>query len=71
MINNRGKLFIVPYTRYGVIVMEYGKLTFGKKSDKKSILKQGFSWGANTLVWDEESEELVDEVEELRERAMN
>jgi len=39
------------------------------KKDKKQILKKGFSWGSTTPDWEEESEELMDELEELRERS--
>ena len=42
---------------------------------KKSILRHGYSWGGTTPMWEEESEDLIeemdeiDELEELRERS--
>ncbi|MCG8502791.1 MAG: hypothetical protein MJB12_20590 [Firmicutes bacterium] len=34
-----------------------------------SVAEQGYTWGGNTPLWEEESEELADDLEDLRERA--
>lgn|GEM_PF-5494248 len=45
-----------------------------KRRNGKNILKYGYSWGGTPPMWEEESEELADEIdefdelEELRER---
>ncbi|MBZ4644989.1 MAG: hypothetical protein PWR27_793 [Petroclostridium sp.] len=39
-----------------------------KKNDKKNITRQVFPWSVNIPIWEEESEEPMDELEELRER---
>ncbi|NLY42424.1 MAG: hypothetical protein GX066_00285 [Clostridiaceae bacterium] len=40
---------------------------FPNKKFKKSILRYGYTWGGTTPMWEEESEELIDEMDEVDE----